>query len=216
MGGGSERDPTRAAYAAWAASYDEAPNATRDADAAVMRALAPSFAGRDVLEFGCGTGKNTVPLAAAARRVLALDLTPEMLDRARARGLPATVALERIERGAPWPTPDGSMDVVTASLVLEHIEELAPVFREAARVLRVDGWLWISELHPFRQLRGSRAHFADAEGRTRSPRCFPHGFSEYVSAGRAAGFSLEAADEPSDGGVPRLLVLGFRLGQRAG
>lgn len=58
---------TVAAYAAWSESYDSAPNATRDADREVMHGLASRFADLDLLEFGCGTGKNTETFARMTR-----------------------------------------------------------------------------------------------------------------------------------------------------
>jgi len=201
---------TTAIYAAWAESYDHMPNATRDADREVMNRLRPRFAGLDLLELGCGTAKNTQGFARVARSVLGLDISEAMLAVARARELPATVRLERIAPGAPWPTPDASVDVVTASLVLEHIEELTKVFAEAARVLRPGGWFWTSELHPARQRRGSRARFEDAQGRSHSPECFVHGFADYVTAARASGFQVCEVEEPLEDGLPRLLVMGFR------
>ncbi len=201
---------TTAIYAAWAESYDHTPNATRDADREVMNRLCPRFTGLDLLELGCGTAKNTQGFAQVARSVLGIDISEAMLAIARARELPATVRLELIELGAPWPTADASVDVVTASLVLEHIEELAVVFAEAARVLRPGGWLWTSELHPARQRRGSKARFEDAQGRSHSPECFIHGFADYVAAARASGFQVCEVEEPLEDGLPRLLVMGFR------
>ena len=75
--------------------------------------------------------------------------------------------------------------------MLEHIQRLAPVFGEAARVLRPGGWLWTSELHPYRQWRGAQAHFRDAEGCLHIPDCYPHSFSDYLRAARARGGDTE-------------------------
>lgn len=204
---------TMSVYARWAPSYDHSPNATRDADRAVMQRLCPRFAALDVLEFGCGTGKNTQQFAGVARRVLGVDISAEMLAVAHARPLPPSVCLVQIAPGARWPTPDASVDVVTASLVLEHIEMLSPVFAEAARVLRAGGWFWISELHPFRQWQGSTARFDDAEGCRHVPDCFVHGFGTYVRAALGHGFQLCEVEEPMGNGQPRLLVMGFRFAE---
>lgn len=203
---------TMTAYRAWAETYDDVPNPTRDADAEVIRGLADRFTDLDVLEFGCGTGKNTEVLASAAATVLGLDISEAMLEEARSRDLPASVALVRIRSGARWPTQSSSIDVVTASLVLEHIARLSPVFEEAARVLRAGGWLWTSELHPVRQWAGSKASFEDDSGQVLSPDRFTHGFSDCVRAARETGFTLREVEEPPGGGLPRLLVMGFQLG----
>jgi len=202
---------TATAYTVWAQHYDCVPNPTRDADHAAMLRLLPRMAGCDLLEFGCGTGKNTVGFASVARSVWGLDASEAMLSMARRRTLPAHVHLTHVAVGAPWPTMSASMDVVTVSLVLEHIESLPQVFAEAARVLRPKGWLWISELHPIRQWQGSRAHFIDSTGRRHEPDCYQHGFSDYVDAARPWGFHLQEVEEPGDAERPRLLVMGFQL-----
>src|SRR4051812_24516774 len=70
------------AYDRWAASYDADKNATRDLDALVMRRSPIALEGRDVLELGCGTGKNTSFLAEHAKSVLAMDFSEGMIARA--------------------------------------------------------------------------------------------------------------------------------------
>ncbi len=53
---------------------------------------------------------------------------------------------------------------VEATLVLEHVEALGPVFQEARRVLRDGGTFYLAELHPTRQFGGTQAHFEDEAG----------------------------------------------------
>jgi malonyl-CoA O-methyltransferase len=211
-------DPARGAdvaraYDRWAASYDDDRNATRDLDAAVVRRAPLRLAGRDVLEIGCGTGKNSEWLALHARRLLALDFSAGMLAAARRR-VPAPHArfVEHDVR-TPWPLGAGEVDAVVGNLVLEHVEELAPIYAEAARVLRPGGQLFLCELHPTRQLLGGQAHFTDAaSGATVHVPAFRHSTSEYVNAALEAGFALRALgewlepDAPANA-PPRLLSL---------
>jgi ubiquinone/menaquinone biosynthesis C-methylase UbiE len=56
---------------------------------------------------------------------------------------------------------DASVDLVIGNLILEHVSNVAPIFAEAARVLRPGGVMYSCELHPYRQLRGGQAHFTD-------------------------------------------------------
>ena len=69
------------------------------------------------------------------------------------------------------------------------------------------------ELHPYRQLRGGQAHFADpSTGDTIAVNAYRHTTSEYVNAAVAAGLSVVALGEWSDQGAergapPRLLSL---------
>jgi ubiquinone/menaquinone biosynthesis C-methylase UbiE len=203
------------AYDRWATQYDDDRNTTRDLDAAVVRRAPLRIAGRDVLELGCGTGKNTVWLAADARQVHALDFSAGMLAEARRRIPAEKVRFVEHDIRTAWPLAAGSVDVVVGNLVLEHVRDLAPIHAEAARVLRPGGQLFLCELHPFRQLRGGQAHFVDPRsGETVHVPAFMHTTSEYVNGGLAAGFELRELgewlepDAPADS-PPRLLSLLF-------
>ena len=76
--GASSPDSLASTYDRWAASYDADKNATRDLDAVIVRRAPLDLADRDVLELGCGTGKNTVWFAEHARSVIALDFSEAM------------------------------------------------------------------------------------------------------------------------------------------
>jgi malonyl-CoA O-methyltransferase len=213
--GPSGNDVARA-YDRWAASYDADRNRTRDLDAAVVRGAPLGVAGADVLELGCGTGKNTVWLADSARSLLALDFSPGMLERARERvGAARHVRFAEHDITHAWPAPDESIDVVVGNLVLEHVADLAPVYREAARVLRPGGRLWLCELHPERQRRGGQAHFTDAaSGESVRVAAYVHSIAEYVNGGIAAGLELRALGEWVEAGAeagapPRLVSVLF-------
>ncbi len=192
------------AYDRWAASYDVDRNATRDLDAHVLRHAPLDLADRDVLELGCGTGKNTLWLAEHARTVLALDFSAGMLAQARDRlGGAAHVRFAQHDVRQPWPAPAAGADVVVGNLVLEHVERLAPVYAEAARVLRPGGRLWLCELHPERQRRGGQAHFTDAAtGGTVHVPAHRHTVGEYVNDGIAAGLVLRHLGEWLEEGAP--------------
>jgi ubiquinone/menaquinone biosynthesis C-methylase UbiE len=201
-------DDVASAYDVWADSYDAMANATRDLDARTLRELLnPS--GRDVVEVGCGTGKNTVWLAEHGRSVVALDFSAGMLAKARERVTAANVRLVQQDLRTTWPLADASADLVTFDLVLEHVERLAPVLGEAARVLRPGGLVYVCELHPFRQLKGGQAQFAGADGETVRVTAFHHDIADHVNAAVAAGLRIERLHEIRDeaGGVPRLVVV---------
>lgn len=206
------------AYDAWAGTYDSDPNATRDLDAAVVRATARELEGLDVVELGCGTGKNTVFLKQHARSVVGLDFSAGMLARARQRVRDAHVRFMEHDIRSTWPLAADSGDVVVASLVLEHVQALGHVYGEAARILRPGGRLLVCELHPERQRRGGQAHFRDgATGEVQLVQAYRHTVAEYVNEGIAAGLRLVhmgewLEDGAPDGAPPRLLSLSFSHG----
>jgi malonyl-CoA O-methyltransferase len=210
-------DRVAGAYDQWSASYDVDHNRTRDLDAAVLRTSGIPVSGADVLEIGCGTGKNTVWLVERARAVMAMDFSPGMLAKARERvgervGAASVQFVEHDVR-TPWPVPSDGIDVVVGNLVLEHVEHVGHVFAEAYRVLRAGGTMYIAELHPYRQWRGGQAHFTAADGgEVVHVPAFVHTVSEYVNAATHAGLSLaflgEHVEEDAEpGALPRLLTL---------
>ncbi len=208
-----------AAYDEWAATYDSNPNQTRDLAAQVLRRAGLNLTGRQILEVGCGTGRNTEWLArpeAGSSNIVGLDFSIEMLAQARSRVTDARVRFIQHDIQRPWPTADASADVAIAMLILEHVEHLEPVFAEAARILRPGGELFICELHPMRQLLGGRAQFTKKDSPERQLiAAFLHDTADYVNAGLSAGLKLihlgEWRDEEATAdSPPRLLSLHFR------
>ena len=65
--------------------------ARRRADLIIAGAALSS--GKRVLEIGCGTGMFTEMFAATGARIVAVDISPELLQKARARRLPASHVL---------------------------------------------------------------------------------------------------------------------------
>ena len=201
------------AYDRWAASYDADKNATRDLDAVVMRRTPLALDGREVLELGCGTGKNTTFLAEHAKRVVAMDFSEGMIARAHERIVTSNVEFVRHDVREVWPVPSASIDVVVGNLILEHVHDLAVVFFETARVLRPGGQVFFCELHPYRQLLGSQAQFTDpSTGEQVHVTAHVHTVSEYVNGAIEAGLKLRALgefveEEAAEQAPPRLISL---------
>ena len=181
-----------AAYDRWAATYDGYDNPMVFAATQAMAAL-EGVAGADVVEFGCGTGRNLQLMAdRGAASLTGLDLSDGMLARARARN-PAFRLLRHDMREAA-PVADASADLAVFCLTLEHVEDIARPVAEAARVLRPGGRLVAVEIHPFLAMSGIAAHFKDAAGEVRMP-AFAHRFSDYVSAFVGAGLVITSCRE---------------------
>jgi malonyl-CoA O-methyltransferase len=97
----------------------------------------------------------------------------------------------------------GPVDAVLFSLTLEHLESLVIPLREASRVLRDNGRIWILEIHPFLSLSGVAAHFQDGAEAVRMP-TYPHQFAAYLSAFAESGLRVLECREwhPRDLGEP--------------
>lgn len=217
MTNASDQSEVAAAYNDWAETYDSVQNQTRDLAAKVLRQAKLDLEDRRIVEVGCGTGRNTTWLFESASQVVGLDFSKEMLARARFRVDDPGVRFVQHDVRTTWPLVDASADVVIAMLILEHVENLAPVFVEAARVLNTGGQFFVCELHPMRQLSGGQAQFSNSRtGERQLVDAFLHDVSDYVNTGVSSGFELEQMGEWRDEDVPansqpRLLSLQFRL-----
>jgi 2-polyprenyl-3-methyl-5-hydroxy-6-metoxy-1,4-benzoquinol methylase len=100
-------------------------------------------AGMNALEIGCGTGVFTAVFAASGARIVAVDISPDLLARARQRGLPAEQVCF-LEKRFEDCDIDGPFDAVIGSSVLHHLDvpkALARIFE----LLRPGGALSFAE-----------------------------------------------------------------------
>jgi malonyl-CoA O-methyltransferase len=202
--------PVAKGYDRWSATYDATINPTRAAAAAYLRAQPISFNGARVLELGCGTGLDTQWLAERAAEVIALDFSPGMLAVARRRLDAHNVRFTAHDISKRLPVDDGRIDLVVASLVLEHLRDLRPLFAEVRRVLRPGGMFLMCELHPYRQLMGAQARFVDpATQEEEVIEAYPHTIAEFVDVALATDLALVRIDEAAsdDMGFPRIFGL---------
>ena len=182
---------TQAFFATRAATWD-----TRFGDdmpayaAAVARAGIPR--GGVVVDVGCGTGRALPTLRQAVGpdgAVIAADLTPEMLARARAQAAAARAALVLAD-ARQLPFADAAADVLFAAGLINHLPDTEAGLTELARVTRSGGLLVL--FHP-----SGRAALAARHGRTLTP-------DEPLSAGplrrstAATGWRLTAYDDAAD------------------
>ena len=153
-------------------------------------AVADLHPGDVVLDLGSGGG---IDVLLSARRVgptgfaYGLDMTPEMLDLARANAAEAGIANVEFLHGhiEAIPLPERSVDVVISNCVINLSPDKPAVFAEAFRVLRPGGRFGVSDVVIEDRL-------TDAE---RAERCATVGcivgalpVSEYTEGLRAAGF----------------------------
>jgi predicted TPR repeat methyltransferase len=129
-----------------------------------VKALKPRHDLR-VLDLGCGTGLCGVQLAGHCSRLTGVDLSPAMLEKARARNLYTELCDKSI--GA-WleDAPPAAFDLVLAADVLVYFGDLAKLFEQVARSLDRDGLyafsIELAEQHDFfLQASGRYAHAPD-------------------------------------------------------
>ncbi|MFZ1331632.1 MAG: class I SAM-dependent methyltransferase [Flavobacteriales bacterium] len=203
----------RAAYNTWSKQYDTSTNRTRDLEGHVLRKVLENIQIERVLEIGCGTGKNTEWLVQRAKHITAVDLSEGMLAKAREKISSDKVRFVQADILEPWSFCEGPYDLVTFSLVLEHVEYLGPVLKEAASHLAPRAQVYIGELHPFKQYAGTKARFETEKG-TEVVTCFDHHVSDFLDAARSNELELVRLGEHFDADdlsrPPRILSLLLR------
>lgn len=182
----------RQGYGEWAATYER--TVEDEMDVALLERVATVEWAGEVADLGCGTGRTGAWLAARGVSAIdGVDVTPEMLAAARERGvfrslLDTDVAATGLEGGA--------YDLVTSSLVDEHLADVGPMYREAARLLRDGGAFVHVGFHPhFVMTSGMPTHYDGTDGGPVAIETHVHHLSEQVAAGLGAGLALAEMHE---------------------
>ncbi|MFN8633892.1 MAG: tetratricopeptide repeat protein [Chloroflexota bacterium] len=118
----------------------------------------------DVLDLGCGTGLCGVEVRPFARRLVGIDLSPGMLEQARARGI--YDELHEAELTSALADVPESFDLILAGDVLTYFGDLRPVLTGVAGALRPGGLLVLS----VEQLQAGDVHLHDGGRYAHSPR----------------------------------------------
>ncbi len=201
------------AYNIWADQYDTNLNKTRDLEAISLRNFLSDRSFENCLEIGCGTGKNTEYLLTKAKKVTAVDFSDEMLSKARQKINADHVQFVQADITKDWTFSNSQYDLVTFSLVLEHIENLDEIFKKLAAVICANGIVYVGELHPFKQYAGSKARFETEEG-LQIVTCYNHHISDFIIAAKQNGFDIldlaEYFDDNDRATIPRIFTLLLR------
>lgn len=202
---------TASAYDLWSDVYDTDGNFLQALDTMEMKSLLPGFLQQirsskpwKVVDLGCGTGRNTVPLLRIpGASIVGLDLSRKMLDVAKSRldkefdqiaehERAQSVELEMYDMIQQPHPPDNASeaDAVISTLVLEHIT--ADIFFKAAsQLLKADGVLLVTNMHS-EMGKISQAGFTDPKsGEKIRPTSYAHTVLDVVTEAKNQGFKLE-------------------------
>jgi len=201
------------AYHIWSEQYDTNENKTRDLEARALQSILATIKFNKLLEFGCGTGKNTVWLQHKAKHITAVDFSEAMVAIATEKVKSSNTKFVIADINKPWDFTNEKYDLVTYSLVLEHIEHIESVFEKIAQITNEQAFVYIGELHPFKQYAGSKARFTTEAGEQIAT-CFTHNISDFINAAYKYNFELNLLDEWFDDddktNIPRILTLLFQ------
>jgi ubiquinone/menaquinone biosynthesis C-methylase UbiE len=169
--------------------------------------MLPNVEGKKVLDAGCGPGSYSEWLVEHGAKVVAIDVSPKMVNLARKR-LPGSFEVHLADLGEPLDfLEEGSFDIVLAPLVLDCIEDWDSLFGEFHRILLNDGLLVFSVCHPFTEflLRSEGRYFdtelVEAEWKGFGPSVIMPSYRRplvaMVTSLTGAGFALEKIVEPT-------------------
>lgn len=132
-------------------SYLESPERRKEFSPEQLLNMIPLKKTDTLLDFGAGTGYFTIPAAKRVKgNVYALDIDPSMLEIINEKALKEKLTNIVLVQGSreEFPLPDGSIDLIIASLVLHEIQPLAPLLHQMKNVLKKEGYLICLELQP--------------------------------------------------------------------
>jgi ubiquinone/menaquinone biosynthesis C-methylase UbiE len=150
MDSSGTHDANRAYYDAFSAGYEDHrgendPGGYHDLlDELESEYVRRYGASRDVLEVGCGTGLVLSRIAKFARSARGVDLSPGMLEKARARGLDVVLG-----SATALPFEDNQFDVTCSFKVLAHVPEIEVALKEMVRVTRPGGIVLAEFYNPY-------------------------------------------------------------------
>jgi len=114
--------------------------------AARAAARKPAFF-RRAIDLGCGTGLAAAAFARNVDHFIGIDLSPRMIEKARATSLYAELELDDLSQGLRG-KPDASAELILAADAMVYVADLAPVLAEAERVLAPGGlFAFTTETH---------------------------------------------------------------------
>jgi malonyl-CoA O-methyltransferase len=189
------------AYALWASSYPaHAHNPVMQAEERAMLELMPSaLRGQAVLDAGCGSGRYMLhALRRGAARVIGVDISPQMLERAGAElaRFPSAAEVDLVQGSlTALPVPDEQADLTICGLVIGHLENLEQSLAELRRVTRPGGTVLCSDVHPIGHALGWLRDFKSGD-RHYAVRHTQHLYSHWHAACQTLGLRIEQVVEP--------------------
>jgi SAM-dependent methyltransferase len=149
MSGNSHDDLIRDQFTRQAIPFNTAAQISDEHALAKIVAAGRPSPNDDVLDLACGGGLIVCAFAPHVRHATGIDLTPAMLERARA--LAAEKRLENVTwqqgdvRSLPW--PDARFDIVVTRFSFHHFQDPLGALREMTRVCRLGGRVVVVDMY---------------------------------------------------------------------
>jgi malonyl-CoA O-methyltransferase len=185
-------------YDRWAPTYDREHNPLIALEENVTLDLVGNVRNQSVLDVGCGTGRYCELLAKKGAKVVGIDPSSKMLERAKRKITPDCKFELRLGKIEDTDFPDNHFKVIVCALTVGHILELEPAIREVSRIIRSKGRLIVSDMHPYWFVSGyDYVKFFDRSGQEYRIPEYAHLFEEHWSLLRKFKFRVEDVKEPT-------------------
>ena len=179
--------------------------------------MAGDVSGKRVLDAGCGEGRVARLFARHGANVVAVDISPRLLHRARTFEAEDPHEIEFIEADLAkgLPSHKGAFDLATANMMLDDCEDLAGVLGGIADALKPGGRLLLSMNNPYAIVTRGKVDdyfasgpltqtFGTEQAQYEVP-FYYRTFEDWVTAFRQAGLLLRGlVDVPPDPSDPHL------------
>jgi 2-polyprenyl-3-methyl-5-hydroxy-6-metoxy-1,4-benzoquinol methylase len=191
--------PTKNLYSVWAKAYDEDANFLIYLEERGIKGFIKNVGGKEVLDYGCGTGRYAIPLAKKGARVTAIDLTNAMLKRAKEKAKRAKITNIRFQQEDILKYKSKKkFEVIISMLVLDHVAKLKKAVDVIDRASKVGTEVIISNVHPEVMRRDADPKTGRAQGYLvdgYQTDQFFHSIEEYVELFGKKGFVLKKIKE---------------------
>jgi ubiquinone/menaquinone biosynthesis C-methylase UbiE len=180
--------PALEGYQRWAPTYDHVPNPLLALEERYLLPQLTGLSNKSVLDLGCGTGRWLLKLGQSVSGV-GIDCSISMLQvagrKSAIRGRLVQAACESL------PLINAAFELAVCSFALGHIRTLDPVVRELRRVMKLDGDVFVSDLHPEAYERGWRVGFRDGATAVQIE-TQPRSAEQIIDAFSSNGFDCQA------------------------
>jgi ubiquinone/menaquinone biosynthesis C-methylase UbiE len=177
--------PATEGYDRWAPNYDETPNPVIAREERYLEPFLQSVRDKNVLDLACGTGRwLQKAVAMGVQFGVGMDRSHAMLSVAQKK-----ISIQGRLINADClrlPFHSSVFDLVICSFALSHISHLGVMARELVRVVRPQGEVFVSDLHPEAYTRGWRTGFRDASFAVQIE-AFPRSREEVIQTFQAEG-----------------------------
>ena len=120
----------------------------------VILKLAGDIKNKKVLDLACGQGYFSRILAKKGAKVTGIDITKNLLEMAEGKEEkePLGIKYYRLDSGNLKRIKNNSFDIIISTMAFHDIKNIKATIKECSRVLKLNGRIIFSTLHPFRSI----------------------------------------------------------------